>query len=173
MKRRLACAFLLLFAAWPVLQHALVRVYGVDPWRLGAWGMYSVPGPMKTLRVVALRDDAEPQLLNHEAYPPEVERLVTTYRWRKQALGELVSADRLAEALLAMHANWDGVALPMLTLALDPESARTRVVLATTTVWRDARDETWEAPLALFMEPGVRPGRAPDPGAPDRSPRTR
>jgi len=172
-KRRVACVFLLLFAAWPALQHTLVRVYDVDPWRLCGWAMYSVPGSMKTLRVVALRDGAEPQLLNHEVYPPEVERLVTTYRWRKQALGELASADRLAETLLAMHTDWDGVALPMVTLALDPESARTHVVLATTTVWRDGRNDTWEAPLSLFMERGVRPGRASGPVAPDRNPRTR
>lgn len=173
MKRRLVCTFLLLFAAWPALQHTLVRVYGVDPWRLCGWAMYAVPGPMKTVRVVALRDAAAPQLLNHAGYPREVERLVTTYRWRKQALGELASADRLAETLLALHPDWDGVALPVVTLVLDPDSARTRVVLATTTVWRDGRDEPWDAPLALFVKQGLRPGRAPGPGAPDRNPRTR
>ena len=152
MKRRLVCAFLVAFAIWPALQHALVRVYGIDPWRLCAWGMYSSPGPMKTIRVVALRDEAGPEILDREAYPPEVERLVTIYRWRKQALGDLASADSLAQALLAMHTDWDGVALPMVTLALDPESARTHVVLTNTTVWRDGRDETWQAPLGIFAE---------------------
>ena len=152
MKRRLVCAFLVVFAVWPALQHALVRAYGVDPWRLCAWGMYSAPGPMKTVRVVALRDESGAEVLDRGAYRPDVDRLVTRYRWRKQALGDLASADSLAQALLARHTDWDGVALPMVTLAVDPESARTYVVLTNTTVWRDGRDETWHAPLEIFVD---------------------
>ena len=54
MKRRLVAAGLLLFALWPPLHFALVRRYDVDPWKLFGFAMYSVPGTMRTVRIVGI-----------------------------------------------------------------------------------------------------------------------
>ena len=97
MKRKLVVAFLVCFALSPLLQHALVRSHGVDPWRLFAWGMVSVPGSMRTVRVVVLDSERPPRVLETRNYTSAEEAIVTLYRTRRQALGSPVSTDGAAQ----------------------------------------------------------------------------
>jgi hypothetical protein len=152
-KRKLVVAFLVCFALWPALQHALVRSQGVDPWRLFAWGMYSAPGSMRTVRVVVLDSERPPRVLRTRNYTPAEEEIITIYRTRRQALGRLASANGAAQELLALHPEWQGVALPVLSLTLDRQSARTMHSIAQHTTWRDAEGDAYTAALDTFATP--------------------
>ena len=149
-KRRLVIAFLVAFALWPAVQIVLVRSHGADPWRLFAWGMYSVPGSMRTPRIVVLHEARPPRVISTRLYSEAENEIMTVYRVRRQALGDLASADATAEALLALHPDWQGVALPVLTLSLDAETARTVGHVAQFTRWRDGDGPAYEATLETF-----------------------
>jgi nitrate reductase NapE component len=147
-KRRCVAFLLLLFGLWPLCQHALVRVYGVDPWKLFGWAMYCVPGAMKTLRVVLIDAEGGTQGLDFRAYTPEEQRLVDRFRSHRQALGRLASPEPLARGMLELHPEAAGVFLPVLSLELEPESARLTQRYATSTHWRDGREQ----PLDISRE---------------------
>jgi len=42
-KGRLVAGALLVLSVWPLGHTVLVRHYGLNPWKLGGWGMYAVP----------------------------------------------------------------------------------------------------------------------------------
>jgi hypothetical protein len=130
-----------------------VHSHGVDPWRLFAWGMYSVPGSMRTVRVVVLDPARPPRVLMTRNYTPAEAAIVGLYRARRQALGSLASADGAAQALLALHAEWEGVALPVLRLTLDRRTARTTPSIAQHTTWRDGVGPDYGATLVTFATP--------------------
>jgi hypothetical protein len=143
-KRRVVGVFLLCFAFWPLCQHALVRVYGVDPWKLFGWAMYSVPGPMKTVRVVLVDADGELRRLDLRHYTPEEQALVDRFRERRRALGRLASSEPLARGIFELHPEASGVFVPVLTFALDPDTARLTRHIESRTYWRDGREEGLE-----------------------------
>jgi hypothetical protein len=147
-KRRLVGAFLIAFGAWPLVHYGLVRGYGIDPWKLAGWAMYSVPGPMKTLRVTRIGDAGGFETLDSGLYAPEEQRAVDRFRERRRTLGRLESSDELAAALLELHPDWEGVVISVLTLALDREDASLRANVDHATHWRDGRDEPFAFPPA-------------------------
>ena len=186
MKRRIVAAGLLLFALWPPVHFALVRRYDVDPWKLFGFAMYSVPGAMRTVRIVGIEADGTLRLLDFRAYPPELERRVTAWRTRRSGLGRLASGAPLARALLSERPQWDGVVIAVIDLALDRESARLVARVDQQTHWRDGRDEEVRVVEAALHGvppadgrvpreggPPLRPGRAGDPAPPDPRSRTR
>lgn len=153
MKRRLVGIFLVAFAFWPLFQHLLVRSQDVDPWRLFGWAMYCVPGPMKTVRVVEVSRDGRFSALDVRGYDETDQLAVDRFRIRRQSLGRLASGDALAAHMLARHPEWEGVALPVLTLSLDRESALTRYDVQHATWWRDGSREPFAVPDAVFAPP--------------------
>ena len=150
MKRRLLGGFLVLFALWPLVQHALVRSQDVDPWRLFGWAMYCVPGSMKTVRVVEVSRAGRFAVLDVGGYDDELQPVVDSFRIRRQSLGQLASGDALARFVLERHPDWEGVALPVLTVSLDPETALTRHDVDQATWWRDGSRDVFEVPRAAF-----------------------
>lgn len=141
MKRRILGAFLVCFALWPLVQHALVRAYGVDPWKLFGWAMYCIPGPMKTVRVVLVDADGGLRRLDLLRYTQEEQALVDRFRERRRALGRLASAESLAGEMLALHPEAAGVFVPVLSFVLDPDTALLTPRFDSSTHWRDERDE--------------------------------
>ena len=150
MKRRILSVGLVLFALWPLAQHALVRSQGVDPWRLFGWAMYCVPGPMKTVRVVEVSRDGRFAVLDPQRYDADDQSAVDVFRIRRQGLGRLESGDTLAASMLERHPDWDGVALPVLTLSLERDSAHTRIDIQQDTWWRDGSRGGFEATPEIF-----------------------
>jgi hypothetical protein len=146
-KRRAVGIFLLVFAVWPLVQFGLTQRYDVSPWKLFGWAMYCVPGAMKTVRIGAL-SDAPMRRLDFQAYAPEEQVLADTFRLRRQALGRLASPEALAEGMLELHPDVDGVLIAVLTLRLGRESARVLREMDYTTHWRDGREE----PMELSVE---------------------
>ena len=153
MKRRGFGAFLVAFAVWPLIQHVLVRTHDVDPWRLFGWAMYCVPGPMKTARVVQVSRDGSYRALDYRDYDTEDRSAVDVFRIRRQSLGWLASGEGLAQQMLERHPDWEGVALPVLTLFLDRQTALTDYRIDQGTWWRDGSREPFEVPLSVFGTP--------------------
>ncbi|MCH7709712.1 MAG: hypothetical protein IH884_14590 [Myxococcales bacterium] len=148
MKRRALSLFLILFAVWPLIQYGLVRAYDVDPWKLMGFAMYCVPGPMKTVRVYEISSDGSQRMLDFMAYNDQEQRIVDRFRELRRALGDLQPSDELAEAMLALHPDFEGVVVSVLSLKLDPESARLEPEVKTDTHWRDGRDEPFIFPTS-------------------------
>lgn len=141
MKRRVVSVFLVLFALWPLAHYALTQRFCTDPWKLFGWAMYCVPGPMKTVRIVAVGDGGRVKRLDYRDYLPIEQVLVDSFRARRHALGDLASPDPLAAGLLALHPDFEGVVVAVLRLELDPESARLVRSIDHSTHWRDGRDQ--------------------------------
>lgn len=153
MKRRVVAAFLIAFALWPAVQIGLVQRYGADPWRLFAWGMYSVPGAMRTVRIVVLHPERPPRILSTRLYTEDEDAIMQSFRHRRQALGALARPAAVADDLLALHPEWHGVALPVLSISLDRASARTVGEIAQFTHWRAGAGPDYEANFETFATP--------------------
>jgi hypothetical protein len=142
-KRRAVGIFLIAFAVWPLIQFSLTQHYDASPWKLFGWGMYSVPGAMKTVRILALTQGQKVRL-PFQAYSPEEQKLVDRFRGHRQALGLLASPVPLAEGMLALRPDYDGVVIAVLTLSLNRETARLDAGYEYSTHWRDERDQPVE-----------------------------
>jgi hypothetical protein len=157
-KRRILGLLILVFAAWPLAQYALVQCFGTDPWKLFGWAMYSVPGPMKTVRVFEIARDGRFQALDFGAYTPEEQKLVDAFRERRRALGALQSGDGLARGMLELHPDFEGVVVAVVSLELSRESARLVPRVERSTHWRDGRDDPFEFALPPPFENETRGG---------------
>jgi hypothetical protein len=157
-KRRVLGWLIFVFALWPLAQYALVERFGTDPWKLFGWAMYSVPGPMKTVRVFEIARDGRFEALDFQAYTPEEQELVDTFRERRRALGALQSAEALARGMLDLHPDFEGVVVAIVSLELSPESARLVPRLERSTHWRDGRDDPFEFELPPPFEGAPRGG---------------
>ena len=151
MKRRAVVALLLLFAAWPLAHAVLTTQYGVDPWKLFGFSMYAVPGPMRTVRVFELQRGAAPRGLDYRRYEEPVQRAVDHFRERRRALGELHPMSALAEAMLDLHPTWEGVGVAVISLELDPETARLASSQVEEAFWRSG-----ESSVPVQAEPSPR-----------------
>ena len=151
-KRRIVAIALLCFALWPLAQHGLVRAFGVDPWKLFGWAMYSAPGPMRTVRVVGVLEDGTALGLDYRAYAPADERAISHFRHRRNALGSLASSDRLALSLLAGHPEWAGVWIGVLSLSLDADSARLMHDVQQRVHWRSGEGPELRYPDEIFAQ---------------------
>jgi len=123
MKRSFAAACLVAFALWPAVQFGLTQKYGVDPWKLFAWGMYTVPGPKPLARIVGIRPDGGTQKIAVVNYSEAERRLLERYLMRRSALGLLADEAPLAHALLELHPQWQGVVIVVADPELDRRTA--------------------------------------------------
>lgn len=146
MKRRVVGVFLIAFALWPLIHRDLVRRYDVDPWKLFGFAMYSVPGPMKTVRVFPMSQAGRGQMLDFERYAPAEQRSVDRFRQRRRALGRLASLEPLGQRMLELHPDWEGATVAVVTLALDPETARLQTSVREQILWRSGSVEPERTP---------------------------
>ncbi|MEE2665146.1 MAG: hypothetical protein VX681_13595 [Myxococcota bacterium] len=146
MKRRVVGVFLIAFALWPLIHRDLVWRYDVDPWKLFGFAMYSVPGPMKTVRVFPMSQAGRGQMLDFERYAPAEQRSVDRFRQRRRALGRLASMEPLGQRMLELHPDWEGATVAVVTLALDPETARLQTSVREQILWRSGSVEPERTP---------------------------
>lgn len=146
MKRTVVGVFLIAFAVWPLIHRGLVWRYDVDPWKLFGFAMYAVPGPMKTVRVFPVSEDGRGRMLDFERYAPAEQRAVDQFRQRRRALGRLASMEPLGHRMLELHPDWEGATIAVVTLALDPETARLQTRVREQTLWRSGRVEPEKTP---------------------------
>jgi hypothetical protein len=173
-KRRVVKAVLIALAVWPLAHHALVLRFGVDPWKLFGWAMYCVPGAMKTVRVIELSRDGGARDVPRREQGEAVWRAASRYRVLRQSLGSLARAEATARRVLELRPDWEGVALPILSLELDRETARVRAAVEQASFWRDGEPAGYALPIEAFENPldTARPDPARGPGRPGRNSRT-
>lgn len=140
MKRTLAAAFLIAFAIWPAIQFTLTQTHGVDPWKLFAWGMYTVPGPKPLARVVGLLEDGSTEKIAVASYSDAERRVLEAHLMRRATLGAFVDEAPLAKTLLARNPRWKGVVI----VVADPDLDR-RTAIFTPRFQANAYDRAGEA----------------------------
>jgi hypothetical protein len=139
MKRRLVQVFILLFALWPLLHFGLVVRYGVDPWKLFGWGMYSVPGAMKSLRLAVESDQGQLLVIDPETYSTREGRAALRFVEYRRALGRLARPDDLLQVFFEERPELQSIVVGLATLELDPDSGHLVSALAYTHFDRDGR----------------------------------
>jgi hypothetical protein len=127
--RRNALVALLAFVAlWPLVHRGLVALYGIDPWKLSGFAMYSTPSlPVVAVAVTAGRDGPVP--IDESSLPAWVRSGLERFRVERLALGTLREPDREARAILAARPDLSSVGILVQKSALDPRTA----VIANTT----------------------------------------
>ena len=102
MKRRIVAGALLAFALWPALHRGLVASFDINPWKLGAWAMYSAPRFSVGLGVYA-REGEELVRLEEDRFGETFRESARRFRGARRNLGRFVLPDELADRVLAAH----------------------------------------------------------------------
>ncbi len=113
LKKRLAIIALGIITLWPGLHFGLYQGFGIDPWKLFGWAMYTKPQEVQQLGVFELRDGPAARPggrlrevpLNAGPIAAEVERLGVL----RSSLGALQPMDSLGEMILAEQPDLPGV----------------------------------------------------------------
>jgi hypothetical protein len=129
-KRTFVLALLIAFTLWPAVHLTLVRVYGVNPWKLGGWGMYAVPQLQPSVRVFGLTAD-EVGVYELRMMPSGLQPAIERFLGRRRALGDLASPDVLAAELLGHYRGIDGVRLQVRQPVLERRSGMIRETIRT------------------------------------------
>lgn len=120
-KKRLGLVLLVAVALWPAVHYGLYRRYGIDPWKLCGFAMYTRPHAAHRLEVLEVRDgEARPLRVVSPTLAAEADRLGR----RRGALGELGSPDRLARMILAELPDVGHVRLVLHRVDFDCRSTR-------------------------------------------------
>jgi hypothetical protein len=113
----------------------------VDPWKLFGWGMYSVPGAMKTVRIAVESEHGTLRVIDPGSYSTREQRAVTRFVERTRALGQLARPDSLIRIFLEERPEAKTVVLGIATLELDRDSALLTSFLDYTRFDRQGRSE--------------------------------
>jgi hypothetical protein len=124
MKRAMVSAVLLIAVIWPLLHYGLVARYQLNPWKFGAWAMYTSPN-LPVLAAVFTQVAEGYRLIAPESWPAEVREARRQFEMRRNDLGVLARPDKLAAAALAARPDLDNVVVLVQRFTLDPSSALT------------------------------------------------
>lgn len=120
-KKLIAYGMLSALTVWPCVHIVLARTYGLSPWKLAGWGMYSAPRMGAGFQVLARTgpdDEFQPMPV-----PPEAMELARTFYDRRRWLGGLVVPDALGAAVLASDPELHEVAILVEQPYLSTETA--------------------------------------------------
>lgn len=134
-KERIVYAGLALFTIWPGVHIWLVKQYGIDPWKLGGWGMYAAPRIKMSGLQVYTRTRGGSGFVYLPELPPEVHPAAGEFLARYRFLRRLVRPDRLCREMMQR----------------DPTIERLRIVVDQPVVDRDSgmvvsEEMTFECP---------------------------
>lgn len=121
LKERLALVLVTLFFAWPPLHIALARQYLLDPWKLGAWGMYSTL-PNQTDVQVFIYDAQGEIVANQNKLSSKHWDMYQRFKRRRDLIGELASPDLLGKSLLYLHPGAERVEIRVGVVQFDRQS---------------------------------------------------
>ncbi|MGI9432030.1 MAG: hypothetical protein ACR2PQ_07440 [Myxococcota bacterium] len=110
-------------ALWPLVHRGLVARYDLNPWKLGAFAMYTTPTP-PVLAVLLVPADGGLVPLDESALPGSVRREGDAFRARRHALGEWARPDAWAEEVLSARPDLRGVVVMVQRMILDRQTAR-------------------------------------------------
>lgn len=123
-KRNAVLALLILVALWPAAHRALVARYGVDPWKLAGFAMYSTPS-LPVLVALFVPEQGRLVLVEEAALPAPVRARLDRFRAERVALGRLREPEDVARLFLAARPDATGVMIAVQRTDLDRRSART------------------------------------------------
>ena len=122
--RRLVVVSVLVWAAvWPLVHYALVQRYRLNPWKFGAWAMYTVPTPPV---LVALFDKVEGgyRLIDPASLDVAADEARRRFEMDRHVWGDLATPDELAYAALAELPRVSTLAVIVQHTALDRDTGR-------------------------------------------------
>jgi len=141
-KGRVVAGALLALTLWPLLHMHLVRRYGVNPWKLGGWGMYAVPSILPSGMEVYGRAGRAP-FERLTAPSPELLDAGNTVLARSRWLGRLTPTRALAEQVFAERPAWTELRLVVHQPVLDRQ---TGMIEERTVVYEHRRDGSQARP---------------------------
>jgi len=133
-------------AVWPAVHFGLSQAYGINPWKLFGWAMYSVPGPRGGVRLVGLLADGRAVRLDRGGLADDERALLDRYHSYWSELGELASASELVEGVLAGRPELESLVVTTIAYRIDRETARVAVRERHVRHHRDGRSESLEPP---------------------------
>jgi len=122
-QRAAALAIVAFVALWPLAHRALVARYGINPWKLAGWAMYTTP-VVPTIVVLFHERDGKLALLDERTLPAEAQEALQRFRDDRTAWGTLVSPEPLARAVFEAKPGLGHLVIATQKLTLDPQSAR-------------------------------------------------
>lgn len=137
-KTTVVAAALATLTAWPLVHIYLVEHYGLSPWKLAGWGMYSAPRSRSLGMEVFGRPQGEGALVHFSDPTPAVREIAGRYLERHRWLRRLVRPDAFAAAIAIAHPEWDEVKIVVFEPDLDRTSG---MVVMTVLVQRYGRTE--------------------------------
>jgi hypothetical protein len=129
-------AALAVLTVWPLLHTHLVRRYGLNPWKLGGWGMYAVPAILPSGMEILGRGEGEP-FERLSAPAAEILRAGNDVLARHRWLGRLTGTRPLAALVFAAQPAWTELRVVVHQPVLDRE---TGMIEAGTIVYEHRRE---------------------------------
>lgn len=123
-KRQVLTAGLIAFALWPLVQIALVHRFGVSPWKLAGWGMYSTPRIAPGIGVLVQRGEEEPAPMTD--VPADVLTACAEYAPKRLWLRDLAPPDAIGALILARLPAYERVTITIYQPVLDTETGMVR-----------------------------------------------
>lgn len=120
-KIKLVKVLLFLVAVWPFFHFYLVRRFEINPWKLGAFGMYSAPDRRIQIDLHSIISGKKVRL-NFRGNK-EVSSEAVQFSNRRKELGLLALPDRLAELILKSHPEFDTLILDVYRTQLNKKTA--------------------------------------------------
>ncbi len=111
----LACALVL----WPLVQHGLVRTYGVNPWRFFGWAMYAVPSPTLRIHHEFTNIEMGEEIKKKRSY----KNAIKEFSQRRAHWGELEKPQHLADTLFTLVPEGRELRITVSSVYLDTPTA--------------------------------------------------
>lgn len=110
-----------MFFAWPLVHITLVRKHLVEPWKLGAWGMYTTLQNQSDVQVFVYDKNGE-IIANQDILPPKQRLMFNQFKRRRDLIGALASPHTLGQSLLYLLPGAARVEIRVGVVRLDPSS---------------------------------------------------
>ena len=117
-KERIVVLFLVVLTAWPPVQHLLIRMTDLSPWKFAAWSMYCVPSRSIRIAVISLEDGGQlplDTLMEQGAYLEFINH--------RKALGRWAEPDGLARATFDLFPEVEGIEIIVEQAGVDRATA--------------------------------------------------
>jgi hypothetical protein len=109
---------------WPLAHRCLVASYGIDPWKLGGFAMYTTYSTSLTALFEVTPSGFT--LVNEAKLPVEGQRAFADFRAQRSALGTLRSPDDAVRAIYSQRPDLENLLVVVQRMWLDPEDGHIR-----------------------------------------------